>query len=169
MDEHRLGLKPILRREWVDEFSNATAVVNWRFQWLWLYGFVHPSTGETYWWILPFVNSQLFKRVLEDFARHWKVGPKKRVVLVVDGAGWHLSESVKIPDGIHLYCLPSHSPELQPAERLWPLTNEPIANRCFKNLDELEAVLFERCRKLLNLKQLISGLTHFYWWPEAKV
>jgi hypothetical protein len=30
---------------------------------------VHPSTGETYWWILPFVNSQLFERVLEDFAR----------------------------------------------------------------------------------------------------
>jgi len=24
MDEHRLGLKPILRREWVDEFSDAT-------------------------------------------------------------------------------------------------------------------------------------------------
>jgi ribosomal protein L32 len=47
-------------------------------------------------------------------------------------------------------------------------TNEPIGNRCFKNLDELEAVLFERCRKLLNLKPLISGLTHFYWWPEAK-
>ena len=68
MDEHRLGLKPILRREWVDEFSNANAVVNWRFQWLWLYGFVHPSTGETYWWILPFVNSQLFDRVLKDFA-----------------------------------------------------------------------------------------------------
>ena len=75
----------------MDEFSNATAVVNWRFQWLWLYGFVHPSTGETYWWILPFVNRQLFERVLADFARHWKVGSKKRVVLVVDGAGWHLS------------------------------------------------------------------------------
>src|SRR4028119_1538207 len=43
MDEHRLGLKPVLRREWVDEFSNATAVVNWRFQWLWLY---RESTSE---------------------------------------------------------------------------------------------------------------------------
>jgi hypothetical protein len=43
MDEHRLGLKPVLRREWVDEFSNATAVVNWRLQWLWLY---RESTSE---------------------------------------------------------------------------------------------------------------------------
>jgi transposase len=114
------------------------------------------------------VNHQLFERVLKDFAQHFRLGPKKRVVLVMDGAGWHLSKSMKIPKGIHLYCLPSHSPELQPAERLWPLTNEPIANRYFSSLDELEAVLFERCQKLLNFKHLISGLTHFYWWPEPK-
>jgi len=74
----------------------------------------------------------------------------------------------KISKGIHLYCLPSHSPELQPAERLWPLTNEPIANRYFSSLDELEAVLYQRCQKLLDLKQLICGLTHFHWWPEPK-
>jgi hypothetical protein len=82
---------------------------------------VHPSTGETKAWILRFVNTQLFERVERRFCpREGKLGRKKRVILVLDGAGWHLSESVKIPLGIHLYCLPSHSPELQPAERLWP-------------------------------------------------
>jgi hypothetical protein len=45
--------------------------------------------------------------------------------------------------------MPSHSPELQPAERLWPLVNEPIANRSFQNLDELEFALFQRCQVLL--------------------
>ena len=119
-------------------------------------------------WILPFVNNELFERVLKDFAQHFQICQEKRVVLVMDGAGWHLSKSVKIPKGIHLYCLPSHSPELQPAERLWPLTNEPIANRYFSSLDELEAVLYQRCQKLLDLKQLICGLTHFHWWPEPK-
>lgn len=167
MDEHRLGLKPVLRREWVDEYTQATARINWKFQWLWLYGFVHPSTGETYWWILPFVNSEIFTQVLADFAQHFGIGNKKRVVLVVDGAGWHLSKEVTIPEGIHLHFIPSHSPELQPAERLWLLTNEPIANRSFSSLDELEEVLFERCEKLLKLKKLIRGLTHFHWWPEA--
>jgi transposase len=29
-----------------------------------------------------------------------------------------------LPEGIDLFFLPSHFPELQPAERLWPLTNE---------------------------------------------
>jgi len=43
MDEHRLGLKPVLRM-WVQE-EQPIAQVNWRFQWLWLYGFVH-SVGR---------------------------------------------------------------------------------------------------------------------------
>lgn len=35
-DEHRLGLKPIMRRVWVPEGEQPTATVNWRFKWLWL-------------------------------------------------------------------------------------------------------------------------------------
>ena len=69
---------------------------------------------------------------------------------------------------VYIVYLPTH-PNCNLLKDCGLQTNEPIANRCFKSLDELEAVLFERCRKLLNLKQLISGLTHFYWWPEAKV
>jgi hypothetical protein len=68
MDEHRLGLKPIIRRVWVGYGEQPIANVNWRYQWLWLYGFVHPSTGETYFWILPRVNTELFNQVLVDFA-----------------------------------------------------------------------------------------------------
>ena len=55
------------------------------------------------------------------------------IILTIDQAGWHTSPQVKIPQGLHLEFLPSHSPELQPVERLWPLVNEPIANRSFKN------------------------------------
>jgi hypothetical protein len=42
------------------------ARVHWRYQWLWLYGFVHPESGETYFWILPRVNITLFNQVLAD-------------------------------------------------------------------------------------------------------
>ena len=66
MDEHRIGLKPVIRRIWVDEWSVPIASVNWRFKWLWLYGFVHPQSGQTYWGILPFVNTQIFNQVLAD-------------------------------------------------------------------------------------------------------
>jgi len=34
MDEHRLGLKPIIRRVWVGYGEQPIANVNWRYQWL---------------------------------------------------------------------------------------------------------------------------------------
>ena len=46
-------------------------------------------------------------------AAHFKVGKKKRIALVVDRAGWHISEQVQVPEGIHLIFLPAYSPELQ--------------------------------------------------------
>jgi len=42
MDEHRLGIKPVQRRVWGQQAEQPIAAVKLRFQWLWLYGFVHP-------------------------------------------------------------------------------------------------------------------------------
>jgi len=168
MDEHRLGLKPIIRRVWTRYGEQPIANVNWRYQWLWLYGFVHPSTGETYFWILPKVNIELFNKVLADFAKEFGVGKDKHIILTIDSSGWHTSKQVQVPEGLHLEFMPSHSPELQPAERLWPLINEPIANRSFTNLDELEEVLFQRCQVLMEQSSLIKGLTGFHWWSKTK-
>ncbi|EDZ93287.1 MULTISPECIES: IS630-like element ISAtsp4 family transposase [Limnospira] len=167
-DEHRLGLKPVMRRIYVAEDCQPLAHINWKFEWLWLYGFVRPETGETYWWIIPYVNTTLFSRVLQEFAAEFKLGPNQHIMLVVDQAGWHISKNLKVPEGLHLMFLPSHSPELQPAERLWPLVDEPIANRSFENLDQLEELLCARCRSLWKQRELIRGLTSFHWWHQTE-
>jgi hypothetical protein len=58
------------------------------------------------------------------------------VVLVLDQAGWHHATDLRIPDRIDLLFLPTYSPELQPAERLWPISPTsmtrwlPAANSC---------------------------------------
>ena len=44
-----------------------------------------------------------------------------------------------------LLFLPAYSPELQPAEHLWPLTNTVLANRHFATIDELEDTQAARC------------------------
>lgn len=67
---------------------------------------------------------------------------------------------------MHLLPLPFHSLELQPAERLWSILDEPIANRTFATLDELEDVLVQRCQILLQQEELIRGLTNFHWWTQ---
>ena len=100
-DEHRIGLKPILRRLWVPWWETPTAEVNWKFQWLWVYGFVHPPSGTTYWWLLPRVNTDLFNRVLVDFAEHFGLGKHKQVLLTLAQARWHTSGQVHLPEGLH--------------------------------------------------------------------
>lgn len=107
-----------MRRVWVPAGEPPVATVNWQREWLWLYAFVQPQTGETYWWLLPYINTDLFNRVLKDFADHFGVGKDKRVILPLDQAGWHTSGQLQVPEGIHLLPLPPYSPELQPAERL---------------------------------------------------
>src|SRR5689334_16319983 len=58
--------------------------------------------------------------------------------------------------------LPPYSPELQPCERLWPLSNETIANCRFETLDELQEAQAERCVALQNNATCIRHATLFH-------
>lgn len=165
-DEHRIGLKPILRRVWSPKGQRPLAVVRPRYQWSYLYGFVRPSTGDTFWLLLPTVSVEAFQMALNAFAAAVGAGPHKQVLLVVDRAGWHVSPQLRLPVGLHLIFLPAYSPELQPAERLWPLTNESLANRTFASLDDLHENQIRRCLVLQATPERIRGLTAFHWWPQ---
>jgi len=117
--------------------------------------------------ILPTVNQGAFEIALEHFAKAVGASQNRRIILVVDGAGWH-GGKLKVPEGIHLMPLPAYSPELQPAERLWPLLRESVANRDLDTLDELEDLLVKRCRYLIGNPDLIKASTLFKWWPSKE-
>jgi hypothetical protein len=167
-DEHRLGLKPIVRKAWSPVGERPRVRVHQRYQWTYLYAFARPNSGEVHWLILPTVNAAVFSVALEHFAREVGAGESKRVLLVLDNAGWHTAKrKLKVPDGIHLEFLPSHSPELQPSERLWPLSDEALANRHFEAIEELQEVLVGRCVALRGQPELIRSYLRYQWWPEA--
>jgi hypothetical protein len=160
-------LKPVMRRVWAPVGERPIARVKRGYEWTYLYGFVHPESGEVYWLILPTVNVELFSMALHEFAKEIGAGENKHILLVVDQAGWHTGCEIKVPEGIHLEFLPSGSPELQPAERLWSLTNEAIANRLFEEIGQMEEALVERCVQLLDQNETIRDLTTYHWWPRA--
>ena len=164
MDEHRVGLKPILRRVWAKKGKRPVVVVRPRYEWLYVYAFVCPETGETEFWLSPSVNTETFTRIVEAFLRK----RSRAVMLVMDQAGWHVSAETLALEGrgkLELKHLPSHSPELMPVEHLWELTDEPLANEVFASLGALEAVLAERCVELTDQRERIRSLTLFHWWP----
>ena len=164
-DEHRIGLKPILRRLWRKKGQRPIVTVQHRYKWTYLYGFVCPQSGETFWLLLPTVASYLWSAALAEFACALGCGPDKQIVLVIDQAGWHISDEVVVPEGLHLVFLPPYSPELQPSEHLWSLSDEALVNKHFPDLEALMEAQAERCRKLREIPDSVRAQTQFHWWP----
>ena len=132
---------------------------------MYLYAFVCPETGKTFWLILPAVSLEVFEIALREFAQAENVGRNKQIILVLDGAGFHDQTNIRIPPGIHLVFLPAYSPELQPAENLWVMSNEGIVNQHFCNLDALEEEQMKRCQQLYLMQKEIKAKCLFDWWP----
>jgi len=88
-DEHRIGLKPLLRRVWAPIGQRPRAMVQHRFAWRYLVGFVHPA--RTLFHLATSVSIALFEVELAAFARQAGASPTKQIVLVLDRSGWHTS------------------------------------------------------------------------------
>ena len=71
-----------------------------------------------------------------------QVAEGSHAILVLDRAGWHVAEGLKVPANLTLLHLPPYSPELNPVERAWAYTRSRyLSDRVFKDYDELsEAV-----------------------------
>lgn len=126
------------------------------------YAFVHPASGQTEWLLLPTVNVNVFTLALQHFAQVVGATKQKQIVLVLDRAGWHISKALAVPQGLHLLFLTPSSPELRWASRLWSLSNEPLVNRYFHDLAELEEVQAQRCVILQDSPDLIRPHTSFH-------
>ena len=69
--------------------------------------------------------------------------------MIVDGAGWHKSNELKLPENLRLLFLPPYSPELNPQEHLWDeLREKYFHNRAFDSLGALEDQLVAGLRAL---------------------
>jgi transposase len=166
MDEHRIGLKPILHKVWSLDSQRPLAPVQHRYEWRYLVGFVHPASGRTVFHLATSVSVPLFEAELVAFANAVEASPRKQIVLVLDRAGWHSTQRLRVPDHVHLLFLPPYSPELQPAEHLWPLTNTALLNQHFASIEELEDAQAARCVALQSRPDLIRPATRFSWWPH---
>jgi len=164
-DEHRVGLQPIVGRVWARKGQRPIVCVQHRFQWRYVLACVHPASGRTEWQFASGIHSAVMSVALEEFAAAVGAGPSKRLVLVLDQAGYHTSPQLQVPDGIHLVLLPPYSPELQPAEHLWHYTDQSLINAHFVTIDELEDILADHCDRLQQQQEIIRSATRFHWWP----
>jgi hypothetical protein len=105
MDEARVGLIPSYRAVWARKGKRPMASSRRRYQWRYDWAFVHPRSGTMVHFVWCSVDTEIMTATLAAFAAQVGAGPNRRIVLVVDGAGWHTSEKVVIPEGVHLVFL----------------------------------------------------------------
>ena len=165
-DEARLGLKPITRRVWAVRGQRPLSYGRTKYQWTYIYGFVHPASGRNLELILPSANTDWMGLALEEFARWADPAGEKLPVLVVDNAGWHVAKRLEVPTDVVLHRLPPGTPELQPVEPLWPLVREAVANVGFDDLATMQVPVLERCRWLIDHPEVVRGVVGFSWAVE---
>lgn len=162
-DEARLGLKPITRRVWWAKGCRPRTCGRTKYEWLYVYGFARPSTGQTFTVILPRVNTDHMRTALAAFASHADPDGTKILLLVVDNAGWHRAKRLVVPPNVRLHFLPSCTPELQPVEPFWVLVRESVANDSFARLADLRRRITRRCGWLADNRDTVKGVVGFHW------
>ena len=155
-----------MRWVWAPIGARPIAPGHHRFEWLYVTAFVSPATGECFWYISNGVSKPFFEALLATFAEEAGAGRDRVIVLVLDNAGWHGEANLKVPEGIRLLFLPPYTPELQPAEHLWELVDEPIINKHIPDLETLDAIVSDRCKRLANDRHTLKGRAGFHWWPK---
>ncbi len=68
---------------------------------------------------------------------------------------------------MEVLALPAATPELQLAERRWPLLREAVANQAVATLDDLEDTLVERCLQRAAQSTVIQHATNYHWLPTT--
>jgi transposase len=147
MDEARLGQQGTLTRVWARRGSRPTAVKQSRYEWVYLYAAVEPATGASVALLAPNVNTGTMNVFLKMLSADLKEG--EHAVLILDGAGWHKSKALAVPDNVTCLLLPPYSPELNPVENLWHyLRSHHLSNRAYADYDHLLDAGTEAWRRL---------------------
>ena len=85
-------------------------------------------------------------------------------VVVLDQAGWHKSQALKVPSNISLIPLPPRSPELNPQENIWQFMRQNwLSNRIFKSFDDIVDHCCYAWNTLIDQPWKIMSITRRDW------
>jgi hypothetical protein len=161
-DEARVGQKGTLARIWARIGSRPRGLRDSRYDWAYIFGAVCPERAVGAGLVMPRANCEAMNLHLQEIGR--AVAPGAHAVLVLDGAGWHVSPALAVPDNVTLLLLPPYAPELNPVENVWEyLRQNKLALRL---LDDYEAIVEARCKAwndLLATPARLASITAREW------
>jgi putative transposase len=161
-DESRFGLLPIQRRRITLTGVKPLGAVQYRFENFYVYGAVEPTTGESFFLELPYLNAMNFQIFLNEFSHSYH---ETLNIVLMDNGSCHTANSLVIPDNVVCLFLPPYSPELNPIERLWQDVKAQLAWLVAAALEELE----HRVAMIITqyAKAAIRSLTSYPYFVHA--
>ena len=136
-DEARIGQKNKITRRWaIKGGSRPSAPRDQRTASTYIFGAICPKDGKAAGLILPWCNIEAMELHLAAISA--KVAPGRHAALLLDQAGWHMSDRLAVPSNITIVPLPAKCPELNPQDNVWAFMRDNwLSNRLFTCYDNI--------------------------------
>ena len=160
-DEGRFGRISDRRRCWAPLPSRPVVGQQVIREYIYAVTAVSPFEGKIFSLVLPWVDAEGMSIFLMHTAKTFE---GEYCIMILDGAGWHRANALRVPPSIRLLPLPPYSPELNPVEHIWAwLRDNVFKNRVFWTLDQVMDTLCHGLKSLSLMPDLVKSITCFEW------
>ena len=112
--------------------------------------------------MLPRANTAAMQMHLEEISRN--VTARAHAVVLMDRAGWHMTEKLEVPKNLTIILLPSRSPELNPVENIWQyLRQNWLSNRVFETYEDILHAGCDAWNRLIAQPETITSIGMRDW------
>jgi len=151
-----------LTRIWARRGSRPRAPRDRRFTWAYLFGAICPARGVGAGLVLPTVNNEAMTMHLTEIGKCVTAGAI--ALLVMDGAGWHRSPKLAVPENIVLLKLPPYAPELNPAENIWEyLRGNALSHQVWETYEDIVDACCNAWNALTRTPETLRSIATRHW------
>ena len=122
-----------------------------------------PSAGRRAALALPYADTDIEQLHLDEISSN--VAKGAHAVVLLDRAGWHITNKLDMPENITPMLPAFAGPELNPVENVWQyLRQNWISNTVFENYDAIVDAACDAWRKLTTKPETIDTSTFSSRW-----
>ncbi len=156
-DEMRLGLRGMVRRVLAPKGVKVVQPLQLVYEWSYLLLAVNPQTGELRWRWIERMRQEHILAVLSEWALEG---------LIWDKAPSHRAKSLRELATKRVF-LPSYSPELNPAERIFEEVRRRVEGRVYDSIKAKQAEVESYLRELSVDREREKRLCGWEWIRES--
>ncbi|RVP94420.1 IS630 family transposase [Sinorhizobium meliloti] len=161
-DEARIGQKNKITRRWARRGTRPSAPHDQRTSSAYIFGAICPQQGKAAALVMPWCDTHAMNQHLIEISRN--VADEAHAILIMDQAGWHMSNNLLVPENITILPLPPKSPELNPVENIWQFMRDNwFSNRVFKSYEDIVDHCCHAWRTLLDQPWKIMSIGRRKW------